>query len=123
MRTLVRCPSSEDGITSPSSVNPTSAPASENHTDDQPITESTSGTTAEISTGNHSSEKLLLQSREDRNSRSLSRNGGIEIAEPPKPSVGGLELNRLYFLLNDPDSAAHRAATKVIGRAASPYRI
>jgi hypothetical protein len=102
-------PAGEDDITPLTRVNRNSAPASEDHTDGQPITESTSETTAATSTGKHSSENSILQIGEGHASRDLSPNEGLEIADPPKPSVDGHELNRIYFLLDNPDSAAYRA--------------
>jgi hypothetical protein len=67
-------PAGEDDITSLARVNPNSAPTSEDHTDDQAITESTSETTAGISTDNYSSENPLFQSATDHAKRGLSQN-------------------------------------------------
>jgi hypothetical protein len=33
----------------------------------------------------------------------------MKIFDSPKPSVGGLELNRIYYLLDTPGSEAYRA--------------
>jgi hypothetical protein len=32
----------------------------------------------------------------------------MKIADSPKPSMGGLELNRIYYLLDTPGSEAYR---------------
>ena len=102
-------PAGEDDITSLARVNPNSAPACEDDTDDQAITESASETTAENSSEKYLSENLNFQFSEDRASHDLSPNGDLEIADPTKPWVGSRELNRIYFLLDDSDSAAYRA--------------
>jgi hypothetical protein len=102
-------PAGEDDITSLARVNPNSAPASEDHTDDQAITESTSENTAENSSEKYLSENSNFQFGEDHASRGLSRNEGIGIAESAKPPVGGIELNRIYYLLDASGTEAYRA--------------
>jgi hypothetical protein len=102
-------PAGEDDITPPTRIDPNSAPSSENHTDDQAITESTSETTAGISTDNYSSENPLFQSAKAHASRRLSPNKGTEITITPKSSIGPLEISRVYRLLATPGSAAYRA--------------
>jgi hypothetical protein len=102
-------PAGEDGITSLTRVNPNSAPACEDDTDDQPITESTSETTAESSSEKYLSENSNFQFGEDHASRGLSPYEGIKMGNPPTPSVGGIELNRIYYLLDAPGTEAYRA--------------
>ena len=55
------------------------------------------------------SEKSNLQFGEDRISRSLSQDEDKKEAAPPKSSVGSRELNRIFYLLDDSDSAACHA--------------
>lgn len=86
-----------------------SVPTSEASISDQAITESTSETTAESSSDNYSAENENLQFSEDQDSRGLSPHQDMKIDDPPQPSVGGLELNRIYYLLDDSNSAAYRA--------------
>jgi hypothetical protein len=92
---------SRNGSTHPASEDDSSAPASEDDTTYRPITESTSETTPESSSANYSSENPNLQFGKGHVSRGLSPQQEIKIADPPKPSVGGLELNRIYYLLVD----------------------
>jgi hypothetical protein len=73
------------------------------------ITESTSESTAESSSDKYSSENSNFQFGEDHASRGLSRDKDMKIADSPKPSMGGLELNRIYYLLDTPGSEAYRA--------------
>ena len=78
--------------------------ASDDDINGRAITESTSETTAESSSANYSAENSNLQFGEDHASRGLSPD-----QDAKKPSVDNLELNRIYFLLNTPDSEAYRA--------------
>jgi hypothetical protein len=100
---------SRNGSTYPASEDGNSVPVSVNHSTDQPITESTSETTAGISTDNYSSENPLFQSAKAHASRGLSPTKGTEIAITPKSSIGPLEISRVYSLLTTPGSAAYRA--------------
>jgi hypothetical protein len=100
---------SRKGSTHPASEDDSSSPASEDGTTYRPITESTSETTPEISSANYPSEKSNLQFGEGHASRGLSPHQNLKKANPPMPSVDNLELNRIYFLLNTPDSEAYRA--------------
>jgi hypothetical protein len=86
------------------SADDSSALTSEDGTTHRPITENTSQTTAERSSANYSAENSSLQFGEDHASRGLSPD-----QDAKKPSVDNLELNRIYFLLNTPDSEAYRA--------------
>jgi hypothetical protein len=100
---------SRKGSTPPASEEDSSAPASGDGTIHQPITKSTSETTPESSSDNYSAENSNFQFGEGQVSRGLSRNEDRKKADPPKPSVGGRELNRIFYLLDDSNSAAYRA--------------
>jgi hypothetical protein len=102
-------PGSEYANIDPASEYGNSAPTSEDGINGLAITESTSETTTETSTDNHLSENSNFQFGEDHASRGLSRNKDMKIADSPKPSMGGLELNRIYYLLDTPGSEAYRA--------------
>jgi hypothetical protein len=95
----------------PASEYGNSIPTCEDGINGRAITESTSETTAESSSDNYVSENRLLQSREGHVSRGSTANKGVEMTNAPKPSVGGLELNRIYNLLTTPGSKAHGAYT------------
>jgi|SRR5215217_7565793 len=99
---------SRNGSTHPASEDDTSAPASEEDTTHPPITESTAQTTPVSSSDNYSAENENFQFSEDHDSRGLSPHQDMKIDDPPQPSVGGLELNRIYYLLDDSNSAAYR---------------
>jgi hypothetical protein len=83
--------------------------ASEDDINGRAITERTSESTAESSSDKYSSENSNFQFGEDHASRGLSRDKDMKIADSPKPSMGGLELNRIYYLLDTPGSEAYRA--------------
>jgi hypothetical protein len=100
---------SRKGSTHPASEDDSSAPASEDGTTYRPITESTPETTPESSSDNYSSENSNFQFGEDHISRGLSPHQDMKIDDPPQPSVGGRELNRIFYLLDDSNSAAYRA--------------
>jgi hypothetical protein len=102
-------PASRNGSTHPVSEDDNSAPTSEEATTDRSITESTAQTTSVSSSENYSAENSNLQFAEDHASRSLSPHQDMKIDDPPQPSVGGRELNRIFYLLDDSNSAAYRA--------------
>jgi hypothetical protein len=100
---------SQKGSTHPAREDDSSALSSEDGTTYRPITESTPETTPESSSDNYSAEKSNLQFGEGHVSRGLSPHQDMKIDDPPQPSVGGRELNRIFYLLDDSNSAAYRA--------------
>jgi len=100
---------SRNGSIHPASEDLSSAPASEEDTTHPPITESTAQTTPESSSEKYSAENANFQFGEDHISRGLSPHQDMKIDDPPQPSVGGRELNRIFYLLDDSNSAAYRA--------------
>jgi hypothetical protein len=100
---------SRNGSTHPASEDDSRAPASEEDTTHPLITESTAQTTPESSTEKYSAENSNFQFGEDQISHGLSPHQDMKIDDPPQPSVGGRELNRIFYLLDDSNGAAYRA--------------
>jgi hypothetical protein len=100
---------SENGNTFPSSEARNSSPASKAHTNDRAITESTAEITAESSSDNYSAENSILQIGASLASHGSTPNKQMGSTDTPKTSIGGLELNRIYYLLTTPNSKTYEA--------------
>jgi hypothetical protein len=85
------------------------APASEDGINGRAITESTSETTAEISSEKYSSENSTLQVASSRTSHGSTAHKDVNIGNRQKSSIDKRELNRIFPLLTTPGSEAYRA--------------